>query len=111
MELHLKRTDKWKLEMWDCSGELCFAPLLRPYFKSAHCVLLVYSPSVSSSFDIVEKLASEIGGKALVVANCDSPQAEAEHSCTQAGVSFLQVSPATPELLFERAVQIALSCH
>lgn len=97
--------------MWDSSGDLCFAPLLRPYFKSAHCVLLVYRPAVLSSYDVVKRLATEVGSKALVVANCDSSLAEveAESFCTQAGVSFLRASPAASQPLFERAVQIALS--
>lgn len=99
------------MEIWDSSGDLCFAPLLRPYFKSAHCVLLVYRPAVLSSYEVVKRLATEVGSKAIVVANCDSSLAdvEAESFCTQTGVGFLQVSLAAPHSLFERVVQIALS--
>lgn len=108
MELHLKRLEKCKLELWDSSGDLCFESMLRPYFKSCHCVLVVYQPAVPGSFEVAKQLVIEVGAKALLVANSEAAQPETETYCAQTGWQFIQVSPATSSLLFQRAAQAAL---
>ncbi|KAI0981182.1 hypothetical protein GJ496_002269 [Pomphorhynchus laevis] len=53
-----------KLQLWDTAGQEKFFTITRPYYRNAHCVLLIYDVTKASSFENVKRWMNNIDNNA-----------------------------------------------
>ncbi|CAG2117902.1 unnamed protein product, partial [Medioppia subpectinata] len=91
---------KVKLQIWDTAGQERFRSITQSYYRSAHCLMLVYDISSQPSFDSLhqwcrdmEQYAGATGNgnrsvlKVLVGNKCDKDREIPEHIAEQFAVS------------------------
>ena len=91
-----------KMEIWDTSGDPGFHTQLVPYCRSAKAVMLVFNPSVRSTFAYIQKAIQQIpcARSYLVVSHRigwedDVSNSEVERFCQVAKVKWVEVSAAS----------------